>query len=102
MLRYYAYFLEDILNSPDEEYRVRSVVIYYYLEDDTMCIIEPEVKNSGIPQGKRIRRQRVPKNERGEYYLWKDLNLGMDLEAFGFKYRITQCDAFTKVQYLLL
>ncbi|XP_026197308.1 EF-hand domain-containing protein 1 [Anabas testudineus] len=96
VLRFYAYFEEDVLYSPEELYRVRPVVIYYYLEDDSMCIIEPMVENSGIPQGKRIKRQRLPKNECGEYYQWKDLNLGMDLEVYGVKYRITQCDAFTK------
>ncbi|XP_018531509.1 EF-hand domain-containing protein 1 [Lates calcarifer] len=96
VLRFYAYFEEDILYSPKEVYRVRPVVIYYYLEDDSMCIIEPMVENSGIPQGKRIKRQRLPKNERGDHYLWKDLNLGMDLEVYGVKYHITSCDAFTK------
>ncbi|MEQ2193562.1 hypothetical protein XENOCAPTIV_003710 [Xenoophorus captivus] len=75
-------------------------MIYYYLEDDTMCIIEPTVENSGIPQGKRLKRQRFPNNERGEHYQWKDLNLGMDLEVYGVKYHITQCDPFTKVQHL--
>lgn len=87
-----------ILYSPEEEYRIRPVVIHYYLEDDTMCIIEPTVENSGIPQGKRLKRQHLPKNERGQHYQWKDLNLGMDLEVYGVKYHIIQCDAFTKVQ----
>lgn len=96
VLRFYAYFEEEILFSPEEVYRVRPVVIYYYLEDDSMCIIEPTVENSGIPQGKRIKRQRLPKNERGEHYQWKDLNLGMDLKVYGVKYHITHCDAFTK------
>ncbi|KAM9339244.1 EF-hand domain-containing protein 1 [Symphorus nematophorus] len=96
VLRYYAYFEEDILFSPEEEYRVRPVIIYYYLEDDSMCIIEPTVENSGIPQGTRVKRQRLPKNERGDHYQWKELNLGMDLEAYGVKYHITQCDTFTK------
>uniref|UniRef100_A0A7N8YAN0 EF-hand domain (C-terminal) containing 1 n=1 Tax=Mastacembelus armatus TaxID=205130 RepID=A0A7N8YAN0_9TELE len=96
VLRFFAYFQEDILYSPDEVYRVRPVVVYYYLEDDSMCFIEPMVENSGIPQGKRIKRQRLPKNEHGEYYQWKDLNLSMDLEVYGVKYHITQCDAFTK------
>ncbi|XP_028996745.1 EF-hand domain-containing protein 1 isoform X2 [Betta splendens] len=96
VLRFYAYFQEDILHSPEEMYRVRPVVIYYYLEDDSMCIIEPEVENSGIPQGKRIKRQRLPKNDLGECYTWKDLNLGMDLEVYGVKYHVTQCDVFTK------
>nr|XP_020444001.1 EF-hand domain-containing protein 1 [Monopterus albus] len=96
VLRFYAYFEEDILFSPEEVNRVRPVIIYYYLEDDSMCIIEPMVENSGIPQGKRIKRQRLPKNERGEHYQWKDLNLGMDMEVYGVKYHITDCDAFTK------
>lgn len=90
--------MEAILYSPEEQYRVRPVVIYYYLEDDSICIIEPTVENSGIPQGKRIKRHQLPKNERGEHYHWKDLNLGMDLNVYGVKYRITQCDTFTKVQ----
>ncbi|XP_041661962.1 EF-hand domain-containing protein 1 [Cheilinus undulatus] len=95
VLRFYAYLQENIY-SPDEEYRIRPVVIYYYLEDDSMCIIEPMVENSGLPQGKRIKRQRLPKNERGDYYLWKDLNLSIDLEVYGVKYHIVQCDMFTK------
>ncbi|KAM3861068.1 EF-hand domain-containing protein 1 [Diretmus argenteus] len=96
VLCFNAYFHEDVLYSPDEKSRVRSVVIYYYLEDDSMCIIEPLVENSGIPQGKVIKRQRLPKNSRGEHYHWKDLNLGMDLEVYGVIYRITHCDAFTQ------
>ncbi|XP_038134591.1 EF-hand domain-containing protein 1 [Cyprinodon tularosa] len=95
-LRFNAYFLEDVPQSPEEDYRVRPVVIYYYLEDDSMCIMEPVVENSGMQQGKRLKRQRVPKNEHGEHYLWKDFNLGIDLEMYGVKYHITQCDAFTK------
>ena len=102
MLRFNAYFEEDILFSPEEEYRVRPVIIYYYLEDDSMCIIEPAVENSGIPQGKRLKRQRLPKNEHGDYYQWKDLNLGMDLKVYGVKYHITQCDVYTKVQNSLV
>uniref|UniRef100_A0A1A8HB66 EF-hand domain (C-terminal) containing 1 n=1 Tax=Nothobranchius korthausae TaxID=1143690 RepID=A0A1A8HB66_9TELE len=96
VLRFFAYFLEDVWNSPDEDHRIRSVVIYYYLEDDSMCIWEAAVMNSGISQGKRLKRHRVPKNDRGDYYHWKDFNLGIDLEMYGCKYHITHCDTFTK------
>ncbi|KAK5879967.1 hypothetical protein CesoFtcFv8_023039 [Champsocephalus esox] len=96
VLRFYAYFEEDILCSPKEQHRVCPVVIYYYLEDDSICIFEPRVENSGIPQGERIKRQRLPRNAHGEPYLWKHLNIGMYLEVYGVKYNITQCDAFTK------
>lgn len=97
VLRFHGYFKEDIQYSPEEDHRIRPVVIYYYLEDDTMCVVEPAVPNSGIPQGKRIKRQRLPKAEGGLHYLWKDLNIAMDLEVYGVKYRIVQCDAFTQV-----
>lgn len=100
MLRFYAFFSEDVSCCPEEDCRIRPVIIYYFLEDDTICIYEPVVENSGMPQGKRLKRQRLPKNEYGEYYTWKDLNLAMDLEAFGVKYHIIQCDGFTKVHKL--
>ena len=38
--------------SPAEYFRVRPVDIYYYLEDDSISVVEPHVENSGMPQGK--------------------------------------------------
>ncbi|KAG7331818.1 hypothetical protein KOW79_005787 [Hemibagrus wyckioides] len=96
VLRFYGYFQQEVLHSAEEHWRVRPVVFYYYLEDDSMCVLEPEVENSGIPQGKLLKRQRLPKNERGEHYHWKDLNLAVDLCVYGTVYRITHCDAFTQ------
>ncbi|KAM9849611.1 EF-hand domain-containing protein 1-like [Aulostomus maculatus] len=96
VLRFFAYFTEDILHSFLEDHRVRPVIIYYYLDNDSMSITEPRVENSGIPQGQRVCRQHLVKNERGEHYHWKDFNLGMDLMVHGIKYHIVQCDAFTK------
>lgn len=98
MLRFYGYFQQTVQHSPDEEYRVRPVVFYYYLEDDSMCVIEPTVENSGIPQGKLIKRQRLPKNDCGEHYHWKDLNVAMDLCVYGVTYRLTHCDSYTQVR----
>ena len=34
----------------------RQVIIFYYLDDDTMQLSEPRVDNSGVPQGNLIRR----------------------------------------------
>ncbi|RVE55761.1 hypothetical protein OJAV_G00229340 [Oryzias javanicus] len=96
VLRFNAFFKEEILHSSSEEYRVRPVVICYYLEDDTMEVVEPRVENSGLEQGTRLTRHKIPKNDQGQFYLWKDLNIGMDLKLYGCSYHITQCDAFTK------
>ncbi|XP_054617921.1 EF-hand domain-containing protein 1 isoform X3 [Dunckerocampus dactyliophorus] len=83
VLCFKAYFEEEIINSREEKTCVRHVVIYYYLEDDSMSVTEPWVPNSGILQGERIKRQRLPKREHGKYYHWKDLNLGVDLDVYG-------------------
>lgn len=96
VLKFNAYFQEDVPVSTEEHYRIRQVNIYYYLEDDSMCVIEPVVENSGIPQGKLIKRQRLPKNDVGDHYHWKDLNRGMNLTIYGKTFRVVDCDRFTQ------
>ena len=61
VLRFYAYFQQNIAESRLENQRFRKVKIYYYLMDDTIFITEPKVENSGIPQGVFLKRQKVPK-----------------------------------------
>ena len=50
MLRFYGYFKQTIYESSLENYRVRRVIIYYYLEDDTIAIYEIPYKNSALNQ----------------------------------------------------
>ena len=52
MLRFNAYFKQTVHESQNEYFRVRPVDIYYYLEDDSIAVIEPHVENCGMPQGK--------------------------------------------------
>lgn len=47
-----AYFQEAVYEKREEQYRVRNVKVYFYLEDDSIQVIEPREKNSGVPQGK--------------------------------------------------
>lgn len=95
VLRFYGYFKETVNESPQENYRIRLVQIIYFLEDDSMLIMEPPQNNSGIPQGKLVRRHRIPKNEAGDTYNWRDLNLGTNIAVYGRVYRIVNCDKFT-------
>lgn len=48
-----AYFQEAVHEKREEQYRVRKCKIYFYLEDDSVQVIEPRAKNSGVPQGKQ-------------------------------------------------
>uniref|UniRef100_A0A8D8QUZ7 EF-hand domain-containing protein 1 n=1 Tax=Cacopsylla melanoneura TaxID=428564 RepID=A0A8D8QUZ7_9HEMI len=73
-----------------------------YCEDDTLCINEGHRPDSGFKQGKLVNRTKHRKsvpNLYGEYYTWKDLNLGMDVVIYGVKYRLCSCDQYTR-EYL--
>ncbi|XP_059155901.1 EF-hand domain-containing protein 1-like isoform X2 [Physella acuta] len=96
VLKFNGYFKQTVHESPDEYYRVRPVDIYYYLEDDSIAVIEPHVENSGMPQGKLLKRQRLPKNDQGDTWHWKDINLGINVVFYGKTFHITNCDKFTK------
>ena len=100
MLNFKAYFLEPVVESQTENYRIRKCTIYFYLDDDTFHIIEPRVANSGIPQGIFLKRAKLPKPDgSGEDYDWPDLCLGMDLNVYGRVFRIIDCDEFTRSYY---
>ena len=51
MLKFNAWFKQTVHESPGEHFRVRHVCIYYYLEDDSISVVEPVIENSGMPQG---------------------------------------------------
>lgn len=76
---------------------MRKCIIYYYLDDDTIHIIESRVENSGIPQGIFLKRHKVPRPEDATVnYSWQDLNLGSNLNVYGRVFRIVDCDDFTR------
>lgn len=77
-----AFFRQGVFNSPDEHFRIRHVNILYYLEDNTLCIIEPTVNNAGFQQGKLVRRNKIVKNINGDTFHWKDFNIGIDICKF--------------------
>ncbi|XP_033003020.1 EF-hand domain-containing family member C2 [Lacerta agilis] len=98
VLSFDAYFDEEVPDKNQELYRIRHCKIYFYLEDDTIQVVEPQVKNSGIPQGTILRRHRVPlppPNE-DQFYTIDNFNIDTDLIFYGRRYRIIDCDQFTK------
>ncbi|XP_067014004.2 EF-hand domain-containing protein 1 [Anabrus simplex] len=98
-LTFNAFFKQSVFESPTEHYRVRKVNIMYYLEDDTICVMETPVENSGLVQGKLVRRGKIPKNNLGDTWHWRDFNIGIDVALYGIVYHIVDCDVFTK-EYL--
>ncbi len=47
-----AYLQEAVHEKKDQSYAIRICKIYFYLEDDSIQVVEPRTKNSGVPQGK--------------------------------------------------
>lgn len=95
VLKFNAFFKQTVHESPNEHFRVRPVNIYYYLEDDSISVVEPHVENIGMPQGKLIKRQRLPKNDVGDHWHWKDLNNGVNATFYGKIFHIYDCDEWT-------
>lgn len=74
--------------------------MYYYLDDDTLHIIEKRCENSGLPQGVFLKRHRIPKPECStNYYSWQDLNLCQNIDIYGRVFRIIDCNEFTRRFY---
>ncbi|KAM9709843.1 EF-hand domain-containing family member C2 [Menidia menidia] len=93
-----AYFEETVPVAQVETYRIRKCKIYFYLEDDTIQVVEPEYKNSGIPQGTLIRRHRIPLPQPNddEFYNIFHFNINQQMELYSRIFTVTDCDAFTK------
>jgi hypothetical protein len=98
VLRFNGFFKEAVHESRNERYRVRQVVLYYYLEDDTIRIDEPKTENAALPQGAFLKRHKVPKPD-GVLYSVKDLRLGEELTIYGRTMVLCNCDDFTRAFY---
>ncbi|XP_061215265.1 EF-hand domain-containing family member C2 isoform X2 [Neopsephotus bourkii] len=98
VLSFDAYFDEEVPDKNQELYRIRHCKIYFYLEDDTIQVIEPRVKNSGIPQGTIVRRHRIPLPPpcEDQFYTIDHFNINIEVTFYARKYKITDSDQFTK------
>ncbi|XP_059474839.1 EF-hand domain-containing family member C2-like [Neocloeon triangulifer] len=93
----------------------KSCQLYYFLEDDTIQVVEPKVTNSGCFQGTLIHRHRVPMPTKWEknrenvaqinsmaahgsgFYSVASLNVGNTLDIYGRRFVLTGCDRFTRL-----
>ena len=74
--------------------------MFYYLEDDTLHIVEPRIENSGVPQGIFLKRHKLPfPEDQSKYYTWRDLDVSQNLNVYGRIFRICDCGEFTRRFY---
>ncbi|XP_042723505.1 EF-hand domain-containing family member C2 [Lagopus leucura] len=98
VLSFDAYFEEEVPDKNQELYRIRHCKIYFYLEDDTIQVVEPQMKNSGIIQGTIVRRHRIPLPSPNEdqFYTIDHFNINTEVIFYARRYKIIDCDQFTK------
>ncbi|XP_064220635.1 EF-hand domain-containing family member C2 [Aotus nancymaae] len=98
VLSFDAYSEEEVPDKSQTKYRIRYYKIYYYPEDDTIQVNEPEVKNSGLPQGTSIRRHRItlPPPDEDQFYTVYHFNVGTEVVFYGRIFKIYDCDTFTR------
>jgi EF-hand domain-containing protein 1 len=96
-LRFYGYFKEHVVESRLENFRIKKITIFYYLEDKSIMVTEPKQVNSGTPQGVFLKRQVVLKPDgSGQPFMPDDFGIGIDIGIFGRQTRIYDCDAYTR------
>lgn len=72
----------------------RRFVIQYFIEDDTISIMEPPVRNSGLMGGKFLRRQ-VQKKPDGSRFGPSDMFVGNQVEFVCHKFLLLHADEFS-------
>ena len=72
----------------------RRFVIQYFMEDDTIAIREPPIRNSGVMGGSFLRRQVLKKND-GTRYLAGDLYVGNIVDFVSHRFILKNADEYT-------
>lgn len=54
VLSFDAYFQEAVTECRVDQYRIRRVKIYFYLEDDSVQVVEPRMRNTALNQGLNV------------------------------------------------
>lgn len=100
--RFLAYFDEKTIDNGREMTRARTVEIVFHAEDNTLEITEQKIRNSGIVQGKILKRHQVCKpNDRGEIvagviFTLSDFYAGAVLNIYSRSYVVVDCDRSTR------
>ena len=92
VLRFYAYFTEDVSGGLR---RVRRFTILYYLVDGTIEISEPRVENSGLEQGQFLKRS-APAEVHAAGISPSTFAIGAAVKLCGRDFVVVDCDATTR------
>lgn len=87
-----AYFTELVPENLKEPSRIRIVEIVYYIESNTLEIIEQAKPNSGLCHGRLLNNLQVKNPEKNRFFLLEDFKSGAQLNIYNKIYTIVDCD----------
>ena len=97
VLRFFGYFKESVVESRLENFRIRKLIIYYFLEDRSILMVEPKMVNSGTMQGSFLNRQMVLKQDGSDMpFEPTDFRVGLDIGICGRAIRVYDADEYTR------
>lgn len=73
----------------------RRFVFQFFMEDDTISIREPPVRNSGVMGGSFLGRNNTIKRSNGEPFTAKDMYVGNTIDIVGHRFLLLNADEFT-------
>lgn len=80
------------VNQADE---CRQFVLSYFMNDDTIAVFEPPIRNSGMIGGKFLERGVKYKPGTEEQYTYKDLYVGAEIVINQFNFMLVNADEYT-------
>jgi len=91
------------VESATENYKVRAVNLFFYLEDSTVMITEVKSTNSGAPQGTFLKRQMILRSGSGSDQQTslsiEDFRVGESITIYGRNFKLVDCDKYTRDFY---
>ena len=88
-------FQIQLVSSSDED-KDRVFVLMFYLEDDTIAVREPPLRNSGHIGGNFMARKKIKKpGSDVQFYGPADLTIGSTIVLLNYKFVISHTDAYT-------
>lgn len=98
LLRFLAYTLEVVPESPSEITRIRRMGIVFHILDNSIAIREAKQVNSGIAQGPVLLRQQVPRDatNTSDILTVDDFQIGEAVSIYNRDYVIVDCDERTR------
>jgi hypothetical protein len=98
ILKFFGYYQDPIWYSATETYRVHQCELLFYLEDDTIEIVEPKTVDPGYEQGRIVARSRIPLPPPLEesFFTLDHFTIGCELVIYGKVFYIQACDDLTR------